>query len=81
MQSSLSAGWRLNEHKVFILRKKYAQQTLSLTLNSEQIMHDSVDHLFILKSMKGKIFLMIIHSKKIINQFFLLMGEAGIYPE
>lgn len=70
MQSSLSAGWRLNEHKVFILRKKYAQQTLSLTLNSERIMHANVDHLYILKSMMGKIFLMIVHSKNIIIQFF-----------
>lgn len=50
--SVLDGDWMSNE--VFIRRKKYAQQTLSLTLNLERIMHAYVDHLYILKSMMGK---------------------------
>lgn len=76
--AELTQCWmETNEHKVFILRKKYAQQTLSLTLNSERIMHANVDHLYILKSMMGKIFLMIVHSKNIIIQVFFFINERS----
>lgn len=79
--AELTQCWmETNEHKVFILRKKYAQQTLSLTLNSERIMHANVDHLYILKSMMGKNIFNDSSLKKYYHSGFFFINERSWNP-